>query len=59
MKIKVTFEREFDSDEFYNGASPEDLEDLTFEQFREGLIMELQDYPEDIIEYLEFEEIKE
>lgn len=59
MKIKVTFEREFDSDEFYGGISEEDLKDLTFDQFKEGLIMELQNYPEDIIEYLEFEEIKE
>ena len=33
MKIKVTFEREFDSDEFYYGADPEDIKDLTFEQF--------------------------
>lgn len=59
MKIKVTFEREFDSDEFYSGISEEDLKDLTFDQFKEGLIIELQNYPEDIIEYLEFEEIKE
>ena len=59
MKIKVTFEKIYDSDDFYDGISEEDLKDLTFDQFKEGLIMELQDYPEDIIEYLEFEEIKE
>lgn len=58
MKIKVTFEKIYDSDDFYGGFSEEDLKDLTFDQFREGLIMELQDYPEDIIEYLEFEEIE-
>lgn len=59
MKIKVTFEKIYDADDFYGGISEEDLKDLTFDQFKEGLIMELQDYPEDIIEYLEFEEIKE
>ena len=59
MKIKVTFEKIYDSDDFYDGISEEDLKDLTFDQFREGLINDLRYYPEDIIEYLEFEEIKE
>ena len=58
MKIKVTFEKIYDSDDFYDGISEEDLKDLTFDQFGERLIMELRDYPEDIIEYLEFEEIE-
>lgn len=58
MKIKVTFEREFDSDEFYNGASPEDLEDLTFEQFKDGIYDEL-DEDRYLVEDFKFEEIKE
>ena len=58
MKIKVTFEREFDSDEFYNGASPEDLEDLTFEQFKDG-IYDYLDEDRYIVEEFKFKEIKE
>ena len=58
MKIKVTFEREFDSDEFYNGSSTEDLEDLTFEQFKDGIYDEL-DEDRYLIEDFKFEEIKE
>ena len=49
MKIKVTFEKIYDSDDFYDGISEEDLKDLTFDQFGERLIMELRYNPEDII----------
>lgn len=58
MKIKVTFEREFDSDEFYYGADPEDIKDLTFEQFKDGIYDEL-DGDRYLVEDFKFEEIKE
>ena len=58
MKIKVTFEREFDSDEFYYGADPEDIKDLTFEQFKDGIYDEL-DEDRYLVEDFKFEEIKE
>lgn len=58
MKIKVTFEKIFDSNEFYNGCDPEDLEDLTFEQFKDGIYDEL-DEDRYLIEDFKFEEIKE
>ena len=57
MKIKVTFEREFDSNEFYNGSTPEDLEKLTFEQFKDGILDEL-DEDHYLVEDFKFEEIK-
>ena len=57
MKIKVTFEREFDSDEFYYGADPEDIKDLTFEQFKDGIYDEL-DEDRYLVEDFKFEEIK-
>ena len=58
MKIKVTFEKEFDSDEFYYGADPEDIKYLTFEQFKDGIY----DYLDEcnyIVEEFKFKEIKE
>ena len=58
MKIKVTFEREFDSDEFYYGADPEDIKDLTFEQFKDG-IYDYLDEDRYLVEDFKFEEIKE
>lgn len=58
MKIKVTFEREFDSDEFYYGVNPEDIKDLTFEQFKDG-IYDYLDEDRYIVEEFKFKEIKE
>lgn len=54
MKIKVTFEKEFDSDDFY----ATDINDLTFKQFIEDISYdELAENlgPDDF----KFEEIKE
>ena len=58
MKIKVTFEKVFDSAEFYNGSTPEDLAELTFEQFKDGVYDELDD-DRYLIEDFKFEEIEE
>ena len=58
MKIKVTFEKEFDSDEFYYGVDPEDIKDLTFEQFKDGIYYYL-DEDRYIVEEFKFKEIKE
>ena len=60
MKIKVTFEKEFDSDEFYGFLDEEDLKEITFESFKEGILQDLIEYPyEDLEGILKFEEIKE
>ena len=58
MKIKVTYEKIFDSDEHYIFLDKEELEEITFEQFKDGIIMDIQDYPNEIIDELKFEEIK-
>ena len=56
MKIKVTFEREFDSDIFYGG----DCEDLTFDEFKNEISDLLWEWSDDEVQlYLNFEEIKE
>ena len=56
MKIKVTFEREFDSDEFYG----RDCEDLTFTEFENDISDLLLEWSSDeIIPYLYYEEIEE
>jgi len=57
MRIKVTFEKEFDSDEFYYGADLEDIKDLTFEQFKDG-IYDYLDEDRYIVEEFKFKEIK-
>lgn len=54
MKIKITFEKIYDSDEFYAESDIEDLENLTFEQFRESLL-----YKELYLDDFKFKEIKE
>ena len=55
MKIKVTFEKEFDSNEFYGEG-----EDLKFDEFSSDLIDFLCEWAYDeIIPKLEFEEIQE
>ena len=58
MKIKVTLEKIYNSDNFYAFSDEEDLE-ITFEDFKVELIRDLQDYPEEIIDDLKFEELKE
>jgi hypothetical protein len=57
MKIKVTYEKVFDSDEFYNGST-EDLAELTFEQFKDEIYDELDD-DRYLIEAFKFEKIIE
>jgi hypothetical protein len=58
MKIKVTFEKVFDSDEFF--AFDENLAELTFEKFKEEILLDLIEYPyENLEDTLKFEEIKE
>lgn len=59
MKIKVTYEKIFDSNEHYAFLDEEELKELTFEQFKDGIVMDIEDYPEEIIDELKFEEIKE
>ena len=60
MKIKVTFEKEFDSNEFYGFLDEEDLKGITFEEFKEEIIQDLIEYPYENLEHvLKFEEIKE
>ncbi len=55
MKIRITIEKDYDSDEFYNGSDPEELEELTVQQFKDGIIDELYDYPEELIDLIKFE----
>lgn len=56
MKIKVTFEREFDSDIFYG----EDGENLTFDEFKSDVSNFLWEWSDDeVIQHSNFEEIKE
>lgn len=58
MKILVKFEKEYDSDEFYAGCSEEELADITFEEFKVGIVMDMHDYPGDLVELATFEIIK-
>ena len=57
MKVKVTYEKEFDSNEFYEGAPQEELDKLTHDQFVDGIIEYLCDWID--MDDFEFEEIKE
>lgn len=60
MKIKVTFEKEFDSNEFYGFLDEEGLKRITFEEFKEEIIQDLIEYPyENLENILKFEEIEE
>jgi len=56
MKIKVTYEKEFDSNEFYEGAPQDELDKLTYNQFVDGVIEYLCDWID--MDDFEFEEIK-
>lgn len=58
MKIKLTIEKVFDSNEFYEGLDPEELDEITFEEFKYGIIDTLYDYPGDILDHANFEIIK-
>ena len=55
MKIKVTFEKEFESDSFYC----KDCENLTFNEFKKDISDLLWEWPDELIPNLKFEEIKE
>ena len=56
MKIKVTFEKIYDADEFYAG----DCEDLTFDKFKNEILDLLLEWSDDeITPNLNFEEIEE
>ena len=57
MKIKVTFEREFDSNEFYGEEVNDNLNFYKFKDDVSNLLWEWSD--EEVITHLEFEEIKE
>ena len=60
MKIKVTFEKEFDSNEFYGFLDKEDLKEITFEEFKDAILQDLIEYPyENLEDVLKLEEIKE
>ena len=59
MKIKVTYEEIYDSRDFYAFDDEEDLNDLTFEQFSEGLRDTFNNNSEDIIDFLKFEKIND
>ena len=58
MKIRVTYDRIFDSKEFYRNADPSDLEELTSEQFETGISDYLKDCW-DIVDELNFEQLEE
>ena len=53
MKIKVTFEKEFESDSFYC----KDCENLTFNEFKKDISDLLWEWPDELIPNLKFEEI--
>ena len=58
MKIKVTYEKIVDSNEFYAECDLDDLKDLSFESFKDGILEDLsEDYY--IFDDFKFEEIKE
>lgn len=59
MKIKVTWEKIFDSKEFYHGASEEDLTYLSEEAFKDGIYQQFEDDPYDIMDVLKFEVVNE
>lgn len=55
MIIRVKFEKDFDSEEFYSGFEPEELSEITFEQFKEAIIYELYDYTNEVVDLATFE----
>jgi hypothetical protein len=59
MKIKVIWEKTFDSDEFYNGFSEGEIGELTEEQFIDGILDELEENPYEIISEMKTELIEE
>lgn len=44
MKIRVTFEKIYDSDKFYDGVDEEALSQITEGYFKEGIEMDLYEY---------------
>lgn len=50
MKLKIIIEQEFDSDNFYADADPEDLEGLTFEDFSDTIVDFIWDNPDIILD---------
>ena len=61
MKVKVTWERVFDSDEFYEDIPFEELKFLNvdLEGFSEGILDFLEDNPYEIISEMKTELIEE
>lgn len=59
MKIKVTYEQVFDSDEFYAGWPEEDLKLIDFETFRIGIIQDTCEDPQYTTDCFKFEELSE
>lgn len=59
MKIKVSSEIIFDSEEFYSEFTKEELKNLTFEEFADGISLYIDESPFDFFEKMKFEEIKE
>jgi hypothetical protein len=58
MKVKVTFERIYDSNKFYEGLDEKELSSIDFKDFKVGIIDDIYDYPEDIIDSMNFEKIE-
>ena len=62
MKIKVTYERVFEPLDIYEEDHLKEmieLDEFTEEGFLEGILMFLEDSPEEMFENLEFDLIKE
>ena len=55
MKIRVKFEKEYDSEDFYSGFDQEERDAVTFAQFKEGIVDEMYDYTNEIIDLATFE----
>jgi hypothetical protein len=58
MIIQVRFEKDYDSKDFFSEADPEDLSKLTFHQFKEEIINEIYECPNEIINSLTFKIVK-
>ena len=56
MKIRVIYEAVFDSNTYFTSK---DYNGCTYDEFKESLSMDFQNYPEDVVENMSFEEIKE
>ena len=60
MKVKVTYEKIFDSKDFYAFADEADLVDLNYDSFcNDGISEFLFDCPEEFVNNLKFEEVND